>query len=58
MVFVSVRDVLNLHETVISLYGGIHGVRDKGLLSSIVDGIYQTFDGTELYPTDKEKVCR
>lgn len=58
MVTINIKDVLAIHEIVINLYGGIHGVRDSGLLSSIVEGIYQTFDGTELYPTDKEKVCR
>lgn len=53
-----ISDVVSIHENVINVYGGIHGVRDKGLLSSIVRGIYQTFGGNELYHTDKDKVCR
>lgn len=58
MLRVSVSDVISVHENVINVYGGIHGIRDKGLLSSIVIGVFQTFGGDELYPTDKDKVCR
>lgn len=58
MVHLSVDDVLDIHTAVINTYGGIHGVRDKGLLYSIVNGIYQTYSGDDLYPTDKDKVCR
>lgn len=58
MLRVSVTDVISMHENVINVYGGIHGIRDKVLLSSIVSGVFQTFGGNELYPTDKDKVCR
>lgn len=58
MLRVSVTEVISMHENVINVYGGIHGIRDKGLLSSIVGGVFQTFGGNELYPTDKDKVCR
>lgn len=58
MFHVSVNEVISIHENVINVYGGIHGVRDKGLVSSIVRGVFQTFGGVELYPTDKDKVCR
>lgn len=53
MLHVSVTEVISMHENVINVYGGIHGIRDKGLLSSIVGGVFQTFGGNELYPTDK-----
>ena len=33
-------------------------MRDEGLLSSAIEGIYQTFDGQELYPTKEEKGAR
>ena len=58
MLHISVNEVISIHENVINVYGGIHGVRDKGLLSSIVKGVFQTFGGDELYPTDKDKICR
>ena len=38
--------------------GGSVGVRDEGLLDSAIEGIYQTFDGVELYPSKEEKGAR
>jgi death on curing protein len=32
--FLSKENVLQLHEKVVNLYGGSHGVRDEGLLES------------------------
>ena len=34
--FLSVEDVLSLHEDAIDAWGGMHGVRDRGLLESAV----------------------
>lgn len=41
----SVDDITCIHDTMIDTYGGIRGVRDKGLLSSIVSGVNQTYGG-------------
>lgn len=49
--FLTVEDVLGLHEDSIRLYGGGTGVRDHGLLESAVLSIQQTFGGEFLYPT-------
>ena len=38
--------------------GGAAGVRDEGLLDSALEGVYQSFDGKELYPTKEEKGAR
>ena len=38
--------------------GGSVGIRDEGLLDSAIEGIYQTFDGKELYPSKEEKGAR
>ena len=35
--------------------GGSFGIRDENLLDSALNGIFQTFDGKELYPTKEEK---
>ena len=35
--------------------GGSFGIRDGNLLDSALEGIFQTFDGKELYPTKEEK---
>ncbi len=35
--------------------GGSFGIRDENLLNSALNGIFQTFDGKDLYPTKEEK---
>ena len=54
----SVGDIICIHDSMIDTYGGIKGIRDKGLLSSIINGVHQTYGGIELYPTDLDKICR
>ena len=44
-----------LYKLMIEATGGSFGIRDEGLLNSALDGIFQTFDGKELYPTKEEK---
>lgn len=55
---IDVKQVVLLHEMLINSIGGLHGVRDAGLLDSAVNGIYQTFGGQELYPSIEEKAAR
>ena len=47
-----------LHQFLAEETGGAIGVRDEGLLNSAIEGIYQTFDGQELYTTKEEKGAR
>ncbi len=51
MKYLSVKDVLLLHELQIEMYGGSHGLRDLGLLESAVMRPQATFGGEDLYPT-------
>ena len=51
MKYLTVKDVLLLHELAIDNYGGSHGLRDMGLLESAVGRPQQTFGGKNLYPT-------
>lgn len=48
-------DILTIHHQVIKLFGGIDGIRDIGSIDSVINGIYQTFDGVELYPSITDK---
>ncbi len=50
--------VLLLQQLVIESSGGSTGIRDFGLLDSAIESAYQTFGGTELYPTKEEKGAR
>jgi len=48
-VFLSVEDVLELHEDQIARYGGSQGVRDLGLLLSAIEMPKATFGGAFLH---------
>ncbi len=50
-------DVLALHDASIREYGGSHGLRDEGLFQSALARPFQTFDGTELYPSTFSKAA-
>lgn len=46
----TVRQVEQIHSVLITQFGGSHGVRDYGALSSALSRLDMTFDGEELYP--------
>src|SRR3989344_296212 len=50
MQYLSAETILVLHSEVIDATGGLHGVRDVGLLAAIVDKPKATFGGNDLYP--------
>ena len=58
MIRFSVDKVKLLHQLMAAETGGSVGIRDEGLLDSAIEGIYQTFDGKELYPSKEEKGAR
>jgi death on curing protein len=49
--FLTVDEVLLLHEDQIDLYGGSHGIRDMGLLESAVATPQASFGGEYLHAT-------
>lgn len=58
MIRFSKEKVELLHQLMAEETGGAAGVRDEGLLDSALEGVYQSFDGKELYPTKEEKGAR
>ena len=58
MIRFSVDKVKLLQQLMAEETGGSVGIRDEGLLDSAIEGIYQTFDGKELYPSKEEKGAR
>jgi death-on-curing protein len=58
MIILTVPEVIALHEKLVAATGGLHGVRDMGLLESAVFGCYQSFGDEDLYPTVIEKAAR
>lgn len=49
MKYLTAEEVLVLHSEIIDKTGGSHGVRDTGLLSSIIEKPKMQFSGKELY---------
>ncbi len=58
MIRFSKEKVELLHQLIAQETGGSVGIRDEGLLDSAIEGIFQTFDGKELYKTKEEKGAR
>lgn len=54
---IDIKEVENIHEILIEKFGGVKGIRDKGILESAINRPYQTFDGQELYPTPVDKAA-
>ena len=52
---ISEQDVIRIHDQAIAIYGGSYGVRDMNEVSSVINNIYLTFGGYELYPTVEDK---
>ena len=44
-----------LYKLMIEETGGTFGIRDENLLNSALNGVFQTFDGKDLYHTKEEK---
>jgi len=56
-IYVSIGDVLAIHQTLIELYGGSGGVRDITLVESAIARPQANFGGYDAYPTLFEKAA-
>ena len=54
VLFLTLDEVLSLHEEQISLFGGSFGVRDMGLLQSAIGNVEATLGGIFLHETSFE----
>ena len=57
MRYLSISEVFELHDRIISLSGGSRGLRDLNALESAVNQPRQTFDQKELYPDNVTKAA-
>ena len=53
----TVETVITIHSELIRQIGGSPGLRDENLLDMSVKAPFQTFDGTDLYPTLIDKAA-
>ena len=58
MIRFSKEKVLLLHELIAKETGGDAGVRDIGLLDSVLASAYQTYGGEDLFKTKEEKAAK
>ncbi|WP_118974367.1 type II toxin-antitoxin system death-on-curing family toxin [Taibaiella koreensis] len=52
---IDLQDILHMQNASIEDFGGEKGIRDPELLASALARPFQTFDGSELYPSVIEK---
>lgn len=55
MKYLTIQQVLAIHDLAVKKYGGSHGIRDMGLVDSAVARPKSTFGGADLYPGIFEK---
>lgn len=58
MIWLTKKQIINLHFHIISETGGSFEIRDEGLLDSAIYLPFQTFGGEELYPSIIDKIAR
>jgi death on curing protein len=57
MRYLSLREILELHDTLIEISGGARGIRDMPALESAITQPRLTFDLSDLYPDILEKAA-
>lgn len=55
--FITIDEILAIHDDQVNRYGGSHGIRDLGLIESAVGRPQATFGGEDLYPTIFDKAA-
>jgi len=55
MRYLTVGEVIDLHQAIVDRTGGSHGIRDLGAIESALAQPKATFDGIDLHPTIPDK---
>lgn len=55
--YLTIEQVIELHDELLKRYGGLPGIRDKNLLWSAIDAPKAAMFGNEMYPTIYEKAA-
>jgi death-on-curing protein len=58
MITLSKAQIKHIHKKMLEATGGVDGMRDEGLLDSAIAAPFQTYNGTELFPTAISKIAR
>lgn len=57
IVYITLDEVLAIHDDMVERYGGSFGIRDLGLIQSAIARPQATFGGIDLYPTIIDKAA-
>ena len=55
MIRLTVENIKEIYALIVKETGGSYGIREESLLASACEGIFQTFECVELYPSIEEK---
>lgn len=55
--FITLTEIIAIHDNLISLYGGSFGIRDLGLIESALARPQASFGGDDLYPSIFDKAA-
>ena len=58
MIILSERQIVLLHDHLIHETGGTPGLRDEALLQSALAAPFQSFSGTDVFPSLQQKAAR
>ena len=58
MKLLSLRQIIMLHDDLCKETGGIQGIRDEGLLQSAISAPFQSYGGTDIFPSLQQKAAR
>ena len=58
MILLTADEIIMLHDKLLSVTGGLPGLRDRGLLESAMFSVNSGFEDVEQYPTVEEKAAR
>ena len=58
MIRLSKAQVIMIHEQLIKETGRASGLRDDGMLESVLNTPFQTFGGEDVYPSLQQKAAR
>lgn len=58
MIVLSKEQIIKLHSQLIQETGGTDGIRDEGLLESVLAAPFQSFSGIEMYSSLQQKAAR
>lgn len=58
MIILDKEQIMCLHKKLLDATGGLDGIRDEAMLDSAMSAPFQTFGGTELFPSTAAKIAR